>query len=110
MLIPATCALAVLSALSVAVPLADWFAPSVLTRTSLAHSCTPERLSAQLKRTRTALLNQPALLADRAVPSSLTVAPLIDGAVRSIMMPLTVPDPLLPALSLIVALAPRLFP
>src|SRR5688572_15216641 len=75
MLMPLTVALALLSALSVAVPLALWFTPSSLRTMSLAHSWTPERMSLQVNRTRTALLNQPAALALRGVPSLLTVAP-----------------------------------
>ncbi len=50
-------------------------------------------------------------LALRAVPSSFTVAPLMLGAVRSILMPLTEPSPTLPALSLMLTgPAPRLLP
>src|SRR5205809_85041 len=111
MLIPVTCVVAELAALSVAVPLADWFVPSAFRTTSLPHSWIPDSASVQLKRTRTALLNQPAMLAARAEPSSLTVLLLIVGAVRSILTPLTEPVPELPALSLMEAgPAPRLLP
>jgi hypothetical protein len=100
-----------LSALSVAAPPALWFAPSPARTASLAHSCTPERASPQVKRTRTALLNQPAAFAGRDVPSSLTVAALIVGAVRSILTPLTDVEAELPALSEMVAgPAPRFEP
>src|SRR6266545_822145 len=75
MLMFSTVVLAVLSALSVALPLALWFAPSSVMTASPAHSCLPDSASPQVKRTRTALLNQPAALALRSVPSSLTVLP-----------------------------------
>src|SRR5919199_2607257 len=106
MLIPLTVALAAFPALSVAVPLALWAVPSLSSTTSLAQppSGMPESRSEQVKRTRTALLNQPAALAARAVPSSLTVLPLMVGGVRSILMPLTEAGvETLPALSAMVA-------
>src|SRR6266511_2945803 len=93
MLIAPSVAFAALSALSVAAPLALWPAPSPARTASLAHSWTPESVSEQAKRTRTALLNQPAAFAERAGPSSLTVAPLIAGGVRSVWTPLTEPEP-----------------
>src|SRR6266511_2190804 len=111
MLIAPSVAFAALSALSVAAPLALWPAPSPARTASLAHSWTPESVSEQAKRTRTALLNQPAAFAERAVPSSLTVAPLIAGGVRSIWTPLTEPEPGLLALSeMLTGPAPRFDP
>src|ERR1051325_2034661 len=108
---PLTVVLALLSALSVALPLALWLVPSLFSSTSPAHSWTPESASPQLNRTRTALLNQPAAFGLRGVPLSLTVAPLIVGGVRSILRPPTEPEPTLPALSdTLTGPAPRLLP
>src|SRR5919199_6155969 len=59
MLIPLTIALAAFPALSVAVPLALWAVPSLSSTASPGQVATPESTSAQVKRTRTALLNQP---------------------------------------------------
>src|SRR5919199_1104430 len=122
MLMSGTVALAVLPALSVAVPLALWVVPSLSSTASPAQppSGIPDSRSLQVKRTRTALLNHLTWLPTgptvasglRAVPSSLTVLPLMAGGVRSILMPLTEAGAeTLPALSAMVAgPAPRLAP
>src|SRR5437660_12876500 len=77
MLMPDAVALAVLPAASVAVPLALWAVPSLSSTASPGQppSGIPESTSAHVKRTRTAVLNQPAALALRAVASLLSVFP-----------------------------------
>src|SRR5919199_2873998 len=99
MLMSGTVALAVLPALSVAVPLALWAVPSLSSTASPAQppSGMPDSRSLQVKRTRTALLNHLTWLPTgptvasglRAVPSSLTVLPLMAGGVREVLKPLT---------------------
>src|SRR2546423_441965 len=78
MLIEATVALALLSALSVQVPVADWLAPSVrVVAAGGLPAARPLRLSAQLKLTATSALYQPLALGAR------SGLPLIVGAVAS---------------------------
>src|SRR5439155_382461 len=79
MLIEPTVALALLSALSVQVPLADWPAPSALSVVSAGGlpAARPLRPSAQLKLTVTSALYQPLALGAR------SGLPLIVGAVAS---------------------------
>src|SRR5438093_7849785 len=95
MLIPETVALALLPALSVAVPLADWPLPSASVA-SAAQLWTPESASAQLKCTVTWLLSQPAAVGE------VVAAPLIVGAGVSMLIPETVVLALLPAVSVVV--------
>src|SRR5919202_223527 len=77
---------------------------SSITSSGQPSAGSPDSASEQLKRTRTALLSQPAALALRAVPSSLTAFPLMVGAVRSMLTgALEVGADTLPALSLTVA-------
>src|SRR3989449_7296387 len=92
MLIPETVVLALLPALSSAVPLADWAAPSALRVIGLVQLAIPERRSEQRKLAVTSLLFQPLALA-----AGLRL-PLIVGAVLS-MLTLPVALALLPALS-----------
>src|SRR2546428_3599852 len=69
MLIPETVVLALLPALSSAVPLADWAAPSALRVIGLVQLAIPERRSEQRKLAVTSLLFQPlALAAELSVP------------------------------------------
>ncbi len=103
MSMPETVAVALLSALSSAVPLALWPLPSSVRTTSPGHSAIVESASEHAKRTRTALLNQPSPFALRSAPASVIVLPLIDGAVRSMFTAvLDVGSDSLPALSLTV--------
>src|SRR5438445_3896276 len=98
MLIPETVVLVLLPALSVAVPLDDWPLPSASVA-SAAQLWIPESVSAQLKCTVTSLLYQPAALGE------VVAAPLIVGAVLSMLIPETVVLVLLPALSVAVPVA-----
>jgi hypothetical protein len=91
-LMSSTVADAELSALSYAVPLADWFAPSPRT-TSGGQVFTPERASSQVKLTVTSSLFKPFAFAAGERCASIV------GAVRSNLMPVTDADVLLPALS-----------
>src|SRR5262245_8573137 len=77
MLMPDTVALALLPALSTAVPVTDWLAPSVLSVWSAVTLAMPEVASLAVKCTVTALLYQPAALGD------VVAAPLIVGGVAS---------------------------
>src|SRR5207245_4921728 len=86
-------------ALSVAAPLADWPVPSALSVASAAQLWIPESVSAQMKCAVTSLLYQPAALGEG------VAAPLIVGAVLSMLIPETVVLALLPALSSAVPLA-----
>src|SRR4051794_6346397 len=73
-----------------------WLAPSPLTNVLVGQLATPDRLSVQVKSTRTASLYQPAPFGCVVGPPAMT------GAVRSILMPVTLAGSLtLPALSLI---------
>ena len=96
MLIPATVVLALLPALSVAVPVADWAAPAALRVIGLVQLAIPERTSEQRKLAVTSLLFQPLALA-----AGLRL-PLIAGPVLSMLIPETVALALLPALSVAV--------
>src|SRR5437879_10615414 len=98
MLIPETVVLALLPALSVAVPLDDWPLPSASV-SSAVQLWIPESVSEQLKCTVTSLLFQPAAL------GVVVAAPLIVGAVLSMLIPETVVLVLLPALSVAVPVA-----
>ena len=69
-----------------------WSAPLPLTSLSLGQLATPDRLSVQLKPTTTSPLYQPAAFGAVFGP------PLITGAVRSILIPLTEAEALLPGL------------
>src|SRR5919112_3210850 len=113
MLIPVTTlpalALPAMSAAGALVTL--WLAPSPEAETSAGQLATPEPAepsaragSAQVKPTTTSPRYQPAAF----LPVGST--PVTTGAVLSMLMPLTEPVPLLPALSEIVAEAPRLRP
>src|SRR5688500_11475696 len=83
MLMLVTVAEAPLPAASVALPVADWPAPSPLSACGAVHDATPERASVQVKLTVTVPLFQPfALAAGNGLP-------VMPGAVRSI---LTVPE------------------
>src|SRR5207249_54953 len=113
MLIPETVALALLPALSVAVPVTLWLAPSALSVTSGGQLAIPESASAQVKCTVTEPPSyQPAALGE------VVAAPLIVGAVLSIVktwpvkfpLPVPVPPSLFPAASTIVSLSTRLSP
>src|SRR5438094_6025471 len=98
MLIPETVVLALLPALSVAVPL-DYLPTRPASVLSAAQLWIPESVSAQLKCTVTSLLYQPAALGE------VVAAPLIVGAVLSMLIPETVVLVLLPALSVAVPVA-----
>src|SRR2546429_9670225 len=63
MLMPPTVALAVLPALSLALPLTDCAAPSPLSVVGAGHEATPDKLSRQSKLAVTATLFQPPALA-----------------------------------------------
>ena len=89
MLIPPTVAVSLLPALSTAVPVADWPAPSLLSVSSDAQEATPERLSSQLYETVTGPLFQPNALA------SGDADPLIVGFVASRLI-LTSTGPVVP--------------
>src|SRR5438034_3683976 len=97
MLIPETVVLALLPALSVAVPLDDWPLPSASVA-SAAQLWIPESVSAQLKCTVTALLSRPAALREA------VAAPLIVGGGLSMLIPETVVLVLVPAFWVRVAL------
>src|SRR5207253_2980946 len=99
MLIPETVVLALVPALSVAVPVADWAAPAALRVIGLVQLAIPERTSEQRKLAVTSLLFQPLALA-----AGLRL-PLIAGPVLSMLIPETVALALLPALSVAVAVA-----
>src|SRR6266545_5462862 len=93
MLMPPTVALRALPAASRAVPATDWPAPLSSSFASAGQVATPERTSAQVKRTVTAPPYQPSALGAR------SGAPLIDGAVLS-SITVTWSVPRLPARSL----------
>lgn len=76
-----TCAVAVLPALSVAVPEMIWFAPSVLTRAAGEQAAIPERASEQLNVTVTLLLFHPAALA-----AGFAVAVMVGGTLSTPIM------------------------
>src|SRR5262245_20892179 len=99
MLMLLTVYVALLPALSVTVPVTDWLAPSpkVVGPERLAR---PERASLPLKDTTTSALYQAWPLAAR------SGAPLIVGAVLSMLTPLTVALALLPARSVTVKVWP----
>ncbi len=96
MLIPPTVVLALLSALSTAVPVTDWLAPSPLSVVELVQLLMPDVASAQVKLTVTSLLFQPLPFAagER--------LPVMVGAVLS-SLTVTEPVPLLPTRSAAVA-------
>src|SRR4051812_17635865 len=96
MLMPFTMALALLPAWSVAVPLTLWFAPLLDSVTSLGQVSMPERVSVRVTITVPWPLSQPFAL------GLVVGAPLIVGLIWSILIPLTVPLALLPALSVVV--------
>jgi hypothetical protein len=81
-----------------------WLAPLPASTLLVGQYATPERLSVQVKSTVTESLYQPAAFA------AVVALPPTTGAVRSILMPLTEADLVLPALSLMLADAPRLLP
>src|SRR5436190_1362661 len=95
MLIPPTVAVAVLSALSAAVPVTDWFAALALSVVGPLHVFTPDGLSEQLKPTVTSVLFQPLTFA-----AGLRV-PVMPGADLS-SFTVTEPVPLLPSRSVAV--------
>src|SRR4051794_664977 len=101
MLIPDTEAVPVLSATSLAPPVADWAAPLFDSVTSSWHEASPERASEQVKCTLTGPTYQPFL---PTVP--LTTAPLMLGAVLS-SLTVTESVPVLPAVSLAEPLTTR---
>src|SRR5438552_12477377 len=95
---PPTDAVAALSALSSAVPVAVWFFPSVPSTIVLAQLLMPESASVQAKRIDTGELFQPfGLAAGAGVPA------VIDGGVLSIRTVTSVPAETLPAWSRAVA-------
>ncbi len=96
MLIPLTMQLALLPALSIAVPVTDWLAPSVPTAVDGVTEATPERLSLAAKLTITLALFQPLVL------GSGLREPVIVGGVLSILNEDVVEVVLLPALSVTV--------
>src|SRR2546428_13847290 len=98
MFVPEAVVLVLLAALSVAVPLDGWPLASASVA-SAAQLWIPESVSAQLKCTVTSLLYQPAALGE------VVAAPLIVGAVLSMLIPETVVLALLPALSVAVPVA-----
>src|SRR5438067_1789906 len=99
MLMPLTVAEAVLPALSLAVPVTDCAAPSLLRVVGPAQLATAESASAQVKLTVTSLLFQPAAFAAG------EAAPVIVGGVLSMLMPLTVAEAVFPAVSVQLPLA-----
>jgi hypothetical protein len=78
MLMPDTVALALLPALSVAVPVTDWFAPSIDSVVGALQLATPESASVHVKLTVTSVLFQPA-----ALPAG-SASPMIVGGTISI--------------------------
>src|SRR6266498_3067131 len=106
MLMPPTVVPALsLPALSVALSLVTlWFAPSPATTLVDGQAATPDRLSVHVKSTLTWPRYQPSPL------GRVVGAPVTTGAVRSILTPFTEAVALLPALSEMLASAPRLSP
>src|SRR5437764_244763 len=96
MLMPLTVAEAVLPALSLAVPVTDCAAPSLLSVVGPAQLATPDSASLHMNESVTSVLFQPAAL------GAGDAAPVIVGGVLSMLMPLTVAEAALPALSLAV--------
>src|SRR4051812_1975737 len=96
----------VLPARSAASPLMTLCAaPLLLTSLSLGQLAMPDRLSSQVNATRTSLCYQPSAL------GVVVGAPVITGAVRSMLIPPSSADALLPALSeTLTGPAPRLTP
>jgi hypothetical protein len=80
-------------ALSVHVPVRDWPAPSVVTVADAGELATPESVSLQLKLTVTSVLFQPFAFAAGDCDA------LADGAVLSMLIPVTVAELVFPALS-----------
>src|SRR5207249_1423353 len=95
MLIPETVVLALLPALSVAVPVDDWPVPSASVA-SAEELLVPEEVSAELEGTVVTLLFHPPAAGE------VVGVPLIVGAVLSMLIPETVALALLPALSVAV--------
>src|SRR5688500_10947253 len=97
MLMLSTLALAVLPALSTALPSTDWFPPSLTTSTGAEQLAMPDSASEHSKDTLTSVLFQP-----KPLPSGWRL-PLIDGAMPSIFSmsscPASVRSSTLPALS-----------
>src|SRR5918992_2367427 len=105
LMLPTVVPAASLPARSVAGPLVtDWSRMLRATVSSVGHEATPDRVSWQVKATVTGPLYHPAPL------GAVVASPSMVGGVRSILMSETEPSPVLPALSLTVAVADRASP
>src|SRR5712691_3988600 len=80
----ATCAVAILPALSIAVPVMIWFAASVLTVTGEGQFATPLVLSKQVKLTTTLALYHPAALGGRSAEAVMVGGTLSTPRISSV--------------------------